>query len=129
MTQHGLYQTSLPFILNDQNTSLAYILIEKGFDVWLGNNRGNIFRWALFLNPYHTHPLSQIIIIPSRQHVQLDPTDVKFWNWGLDELSLDVKAVIEYITHHTGVSQLTYVGHSQVSQAKFCRHSLDFRVS
>lgn len=36
--QHGLGQSSECYVLNRE--SIAVQLLEKGYDVWLGNNRG-----------------------------------------------------------------------------------------
>jgi lysosomal acid lipase/cholesteryl ester hydrolase len=34
--QHGLLDASSTFAMNFQNQSLAYILADLGYDVWLG---------------------------------------------------------------------------------------------
>ena len=38
--QHGLFACSESFILNGADAT-AYKFAEEGYDVWLGNNRGN----------------------------------------------------------------------------------------
>lgn len=43
MLSHGFGCSSLDFMLNRRNESLAYILADSGFDVWAVNYRANRF--------------------------------------------------------------------------------------
>jgi pimeloyl-ACP methyl ester carboxylesterase len=72
--------------------SLAFKLADEGYDVWLGNNRGNIY---------------------SRGHKELDPSgdyfDFSFYEMG----RFDIPSMINYVLSATGLPKLSYVGHSQ----------------
>lgn len=70
----------------------AYIMADAGYDVWLGNARGNRY---------------------SRNHTHFSPKDAEFWDFSWDEMaSYDIPAVIDYILSQTKHPQLYYVGHS-----------------
>jgi len=88
--QHGLFQSSGVFVTNEEN-SLAFYLVDHGYDVWLGNNRGI----GLGHKRYKTH-------------------DREFWDWSVDELAkYDVPAIVDHVLTHTGHSKVTWIGHSQ----------------
>ena len=143
---HSLTTTSFQFFCSGEK-SLVYLLAKNHFDVWLGNNRGNVH---------------------SRRHVSLSPTQVEFWKWGIDvcssslpaislsrflhflfsrltsacivssfvfftlrqEMALDCRAMIESVLLQTGSSSLAYIGHSQgISQLVVAVNSFPSLIS
>lgn len=86
---------------------LGYLLAEAGFDVWIGNARGNTY---------------------SRRHVRLNPDSIinkSFWHFSWDEIgNIDLPAMIDYALAHTGQKKLHYVGHSQGTTVFFVMGSL-----
>ena len=39
--QHGLMDSSDSFITNYENKAIGFVLANRGYDVWIGNSRGN----------------------------------------------------------------------------------------
>ncbi|KAG8366782.1 hypothetical protein BUALT_Bualt16G0003500 [Buddleja alternifolia] len=91
LLQHGVLVDGMTWLLNPPEQSLAMILADNGFDVWISNIRGTRF---------------------SRGHVSLDPANPEYWNWTWDDLvSHDLPSVIELVFRQTR-QKLHYVGHS-----------------
>ena len=52
LLQHGIIDSAEAFIVNHENKAPAFYLAEKGYDVWLGNQRGSYYgRRHLKLDP------------------------------------------------------------------------------
>ncbi|KAG8201347.1 hypothetical protein JTE90_016824 [Oedothorax gibbosus] len=97
--QHGLLSSSTDWVLNFPDESLAFILADAGYDVWLGNIRGNTY---------------------SRRHVKYSPKSKIFWQFSFDEMAeYDLPAMIDYVLNITGQKQLSYIGHSQGTTTAF----------
>lgn len=39
--QHGIEDASVHWVINSADKAIAFLLSRAGYDVWLGNNRGN----------------------------------------------------------------------------------------
>ncbi|KAJ2949411.1 hypothetical protein O0L34_g15326 [Tuta absoluta] len=92
---HGLFSSANDWITPGPESSIAYLLNDAGYDVWLGNSRGNTY---------------------SRRHECLSPDDdaARFWDFSWHEIGLeDLPAMIDHVLNVTGQSKLKYIGHSQ----------------
>jgi gastric triacylglycerol lipase len=94
--QHGILDSSDTWIVNSEPEDLApaFYFANKGYDIWLGNSRGN------------KH---------SRNHVFLNPDkDDAFWDFTWQDMAdYDLPAGFKYITTYTGQQRISYAGHSQ----------------
>ncbi|XP_050664430.1 lipase 3-like isoform X2 [Leptidea sinapis] len=104
---HGLWGSSADFILMGPGSGLAYLLAEEGYDVWMGNARGNYY---------------------SRRHEWLRPDallNTAFWNFSWDEIGhIDLPSMIDYTLEYTGKQQLHYIGFSQGTTSFYVMGSL-----
>ncbi|XP_023173418.2 lipase 1-like isoform X2 [Drosophila hydei] len=90
---HGLMDSSATFILMGPGKGLGYLLYEQGYDVWMGNSRGNTY---------------------CREHVKYTTDEQEFWDFSFHELALfDLPITIDYVLQLTNYTNLHYIGHSQ----------------
>lgn len=90
---HGLDESAHGWIINDAERSLALVLADRGYDVWLLNNRGTIY---------------------SRLHMEHKIDSKEMWDFSFQELAEhDVVASINLITRKTDGKQIIAIGHSQ----------------
>lgn len=93
---HGLLMCSEVWCcMANKEKNLPFVLCDLGYEVWLGNNRGNKY---------------------SAKNLNCNINDKRFWDFSIDEFALfDIPNSIEYVLEATGVEKLTYIGFSQGS--------------
>lgn len=91
LLQHGLMMSSECFVF-EKECSLARVLHLNGFDVWLGNNRGNKYSW---------------------KHERLSRSRIGYWNFTVDDIArYDVPAMINCVLYFSCYSKVSYIGFS-----------------
>lgn len=107
---------STDWVITGPNNSLAFLLADLGYDVWLGNCRGNTY---------------------SNRHTSLSKTDKRYWDYSFHEMAIyDLPAVIDYIREVKSTEnryhaqqrlehqEIIYVGHSMGTSMMFAMLSL-----
>lgn len=90
--QHGLMSSSADWVVTGPEHGLAFLLADQGYDVWLGNYRGNTYSQG------HTSPS-----LPPGQ----------YWDFTWDEMAqYDLPAMLKHMMKVTGEDQFHYIGHS-----------------
>lgn len=103
---HGLLMDSEIWVtMLEKNLNLPFILYDLGYDVWLGNNRGNKY---------------------SQKHLYYKANSEKFWDFSIDEFAIfDIPNTIDFILKITNTEKLTYVGFSQGTAQAFASMSIN----
>ena len=102
---HGLLMNSEVWVcITEKERCLPFLLIDQGYDVWLGNNRGNKY---------------------SKKCMHHAPTGVEFWDFSMDQFAFhDIPDSINYILATTGQESLSYIGFSQGTAQAFATLSI-----
>lgn len=98
---HGSFQSSMGWLMAGVQHSLPFRLADSGYDVWMGNARGNRY---------------------SRCHLKLDPDrqPKEFFDFSWHEMGYyDMPASVDHIRLATGVGRIHVVTHSQGSAAAY----------
>lgn len=107
---HGLTSSSAQWVFGPPEKSLGYLLADAGYDVWMGNTRGNTY---------------------SKNHVEFDTCSrcEEFWSYCFDDSGVkDYSAEIDYILDKTGYEKLHFVGHSMGGTQYVVRFSIVFNL-
>ncbi|XP_034243535.1 lipase 3-like isoform X1 [Thrips palmi] len=88
----GLACNAAIWVLLGPGKALAYLLADRGYDVWLGNYRGGMY---------------------ARRHANLTDQDAAFWDFSFDDIGrLDVPALLQEVVALSGHPTVAYIGHS-----------------
>ena len=84
MFMHGLADSSAAWVVNTLESAPALVAASQGYDVWLGNFRGNKY---------------------AKENTKLDPIKNKdeFWDFSFPEMAkYDAVSMIDYVKTQTG---------------------------
>ena len=93
LIQHGLLDSSFTWLILEEK-SIAKLLCDEGYRVYLPNMRGNQF---------------------SKSHLDYGTSlNSDYWDFSFDEMAqYDLPAIINLIKKRDGVEKIDYMGHSQ----------------
>ena len=92
--QHGIYCDSSTWVCTRNPRSLACMLVDAGYDLWMCDSRGTG---------------------QSKAHAHMDPEKNKsYWRFSFQDMAEhDFPAAIEHVLKSTGKPKVHWVGHSQ----------------
>ncbi|GMT10963.1 hypothetical protein PFISCL1PPCAC_2260, partial [Pristionchus fissidentatus] len=103
--QHGLMCSSSMWVLNLPHQSAGFVYADAGYDVWMGNTRGNIY---------------------SRRHVSKNADSDDYWRFTWQQMAeFDLPAMIDGVLKATNQSYVYYIGHSQGATMMFAKQAVD----
>lgn len=71
--QHGLFDSSDGAVVNSEDRAPVFVLANRGYDVWVGNSRGNV-------------------------HSKKSAKNSSFWKFSFHEMAkYDLPAVLSYV--------------------------------
>ncbi|GLV35301.1 uncharacterized protein CBL_01549 [Carabus blaptoides fortunei] len=89
--QHGIFVSCSVYVING-NESIAFMLADNGYDVWLGNSRGSAY---------------------GKGHIKFSLNDDKYWNFSYHEMGIyDLPNTLDLVNNITGRNDVIYVGQS-----------------
>lgn len=102
---HGLLMCSDVWVCHvERHKNLPFVLHDLGFDVWMGNNRGNKYSTA---------------------HLYKQPKSKEFWDFSIDEFAFfDIPNSIQFVLDRCKIDQLICIGFSQGSAQMFAALSI-----
>ncbi|XP_061386642.1 lipase 3-like [Musca vetustissima] len=104
LLMHGLMSSSDCWVMRGLKDALVYEMVDNGYDVWLGNARGNTY---------------------GKHHLKLSTDSPKFWEFSWHEIAvMDLPNTIDYILEKTQQTRLHYLGHSQGTAILFVLFSM-----
>lgn len=93
LLMHGILQSASVWVYDGPGKSLAMMLTDAGYDVWMLSARGTAV---------------------SAQHKSQTPADEKYWDYSFHDIGFyDLPAAVDVILDKTKQQQIHYVGHSQ----------------
>ncbi|XP_018395812.1 PREDICTED: lipase 3-like [Cyphomyrmex costatus] len=96
---HGILCSSVCWVISRPERSIAFLLVNEGYDVWLGNTRGNSY---------------------ANNHTSHNIKEKDYWNFSWHEIGIyDLPAMIDHIVKTTGQKKIFYIGHSQGTTSFF----------
>ena len=96
--QHGVLDSADTWIMHKSQFAPAFIVARAGYDVWLGNTRGNKYS--------HDHAGSV--------------SNYDKWNYDFEVMGDgDIVPLIDYALKVTGQKKVAYIGHSQGTSQMF----------